>query len=43
MEHLPLGRVLDQIACWQISECGVQERRTVKGSLMAQMDRFYGK
>lgn len=27
VETLPLGRVLDQIACYQIAECGATERR----------------
>lgn len=26
-ETLPLGRVLDQIACYQIAECGAKEKR----------------
>lgn len=25
VENLPIGRVLDQIACWQIAECGAKE------------------
>lgn len=40
--HLPLGRMLDQIACWQIAECGAKEKHTVRGSLMEQMERYYG-
>ena len=27
VENLPIGRVLDQIACWQIAECGAKEAR----------------
>lgn len=42
MEHLPLGRVLDQIACWQIAECGAQERHRAAGSLGEQMRQYYG-
>ena len=26
VSNLPLGQVLDQIACWQIAECGEKEK-----------------
>lgn len=42
VENLPLGRVLDQIACWQIAECGAQERVRPAGSLADQMRQYYG-
>lgn len=31
VEYLPLGRVCDQIACWQISACGAKEKMTSGG------------
>lgn len=37
--NLPIGQVFDQIACWQIAECGAREKRRPKGSLMEQMKR----
>jgi hypothetical protein len=39
VDHLPLGRVLDQIACYQIAECGAKEksRRARSGDLFEQM------
>lgn len=42
VDHLPLGLVLDQIACWQIARCGAEERTAAKGSLMSQMAQYYG-
>lgn len=38
VENLPIGRVLDQIACWQIAECGAKEARS--GDLFEQMRRL---
>lgn len=38
VENLPIGRVLDQIACWQIAECGAKEARG--GDLFEQMRRM---
>jgi len=36
--NLPVGQVLDQIACWQIAECGEKEKKKKPaGSLMQQM------
>lgn len=43
VENLPIGQVFDQIACWQISACGVKEKRVASGSLMDQMKQFYGR
>ena len=40
VENLPIGRVFDQIACWQIAECGAVERHRARGSLMEQMNRL---
>lgn len=38
VRHLPLGHVLDQIACWQIAECGAKQLpRRDGGSLFDQM------
>lgn len=37
-----MGLVLDQIACYQIAKCGAQERTAAKGSLMSQMERYFG-
>lgn len=37
VRNLPLGQVLDQIACCNIAEHGAKERRTVSGSLFEQM------
>lgn len=37
IDNLPMGRVFDQIACWQIAECGAKERHRPTGSLMEQM------
>lgn len=44
VDHLPLGRVLDQIACYQIAECGAKEKvRSVKGGdLFEQMRQLGG-
>ncbi len=42
IEDMPLGTVFDQIACFQIAECGVREKRTTGGSLMEQMRRLCG-
>lgn len=42
VDHLPLGRVFDQIACYQIAQCGAEERTAARGSLMSQMARYYG-
>ncbi len=25
VENLPIGQVFDQIACWQIAECGAKQ------------------
>lgn len=36
--HLPVGEVLDQIACWKIAEKGAKEKRRSGGSLFEQMD-----
>lgn len=33
-----MGRVFDQIACWQIAECGAKERSS--GDIFAQMVRY---
>lgn len=38
VENLPIGRVLDQIACWQIAECGAKEAGD--GDLFEQMRRL---
>ena len=38
VENLPIGRVLDQIACWQIAECGAKEAGG--GDLFEQMRRL---
>lgn len=35
VRNLPIGRVLDQIACWQITECGAKD--ATKTDLFAQM------
>ena len=40
VRNLPIGRVFDQIACWQIAECGAKEKRRSSGSLMEQMNRL---
>lgn len=42
IEDLPLGTVFDQIACFQIAECGAREKKVNGGSLMEQMRRNYG-
>ncbi len=42
IENLPLGMVFDQIACYQIAECGAREKKATGGSLMEQMQRAYG-
>lgn len=39
VEYLPVGRVFDQIACWQIAECGAKEKIQRGGSLFEQMSR----
>lgn len=38
VRNLPIGQVLDQIACWQIAECGAKERSS--GDIFAQMTRY---
>lgn len=38
VRNLPMGRVFDQIACWQIAECGAKEKNG--GDLFAQMSRL---
>ena len=43
VENLPLGQVFDQIACWQIAMCGAKEKRRASGSLMEQMNQYYGR
>lgn len=43
VRNLPIGRVFDQIACWQIAECGAKELRRASGSLFEQMSRFKGR
>lgn len=43
VDHLPLGRVFDQIACYKIDRCGAEEKRAAAGSLMAQMTDYYGR
>ena len=40
MDHLPIGRVFDQIACYQIARCGAKERTAARGSLMSQMAAY---
>lgn len=40
VEYLPMGRVFDQIACWQIAECGAKEKLRRGGSLFEQMSRY---
>ena len=40
VENLPMGRVFDQIACWQIAECGAKERVVSNDSLFAQMSKL---
>lgn len=43
VSHLPIGRVLDQIACYQIAECGGKEKtRRTGGDLFEQMRRLGG-
>lgn len=44
VSNLPLGRVLDQIACYQIAECGMKEKKQKQtgGSLFEQMSRLGG-
>lgn len=38
VRNLPVGQVLDQIACWQIAQCGAKEKKKPRiGSLMEQM------
>lgn len=42
VRNLPLGRVFDHIACWQIAECGAKEKKGKMrsgGSLYEQMKR----
>lgn len=39
VENLPMGRVFDQIACWQIAECGAKEKFVSNDSLFDQMKR----
>lgn len=43
VDHFPAGSVFDQIACWQIAECGAKEKKRISGSLAAQMKRYYGR
>lgn len=38
-----MGRVFDQIACWQIAECGAKEKVRRGGSLFDQMSRYSGR
>ena len=40
VRNLPIGLVLDQIACWQISACGAKERRRLSGDLFEQMSQI---
>ena len=40
VDHLPMGKVFDQIACWQISACGAKERKRFTGDLFEQMSRL---
>lgn len=40
VRNLPVGLVLDQIACWQIAECGARERRRLHGDLFEQMSQI---
>lgn len=42
VDNLPLGRVFDQIAVWQICECGAKEIYRLKGSLFEQMQSLKG-
>lgn len=37
-----MGRVFDQIACWQIDRYGAKEKRAARGSLMSQMTQYFG-
>ena len=43
MDHLPIGLVLDQIACYRIAQCGEEEKKAAAGSLMEQMAAHYGR
>jgi len=43
VDHLPLGLVFDQIACYQIARCGAKERTAARGSLMSQMTQYFGR
>lgn len=40
VRNLPVGLVLDQIACWQIAECGAKEHRRLSGDLFEQMSQI---
>jgi hypothetical protein len=44
VNHLPIGRVLDQIACYQIAECGAKEAKAARfgGDLFEQMRHMGG-
>ena len=43
VNHLPIGRVLDQIACYQIAECGAKEKKqSTGGDLFEQMRQLGG-
>lgn len=35
-----MGRVFDQIACWQIAECGAKEKFVSNDSLFDQMSKL---
>lgn len=37
-----MGRVFDQIACYQIARCGATAKTVSGGSLMSQMMQYYG-
>ena len=39
VHNLPIGAVLDQIACYQIAH-GAKEKRILKGSLFEQMNQL---
>lgn len=43
VRNIPIGMVLDQIACYQISECGAVERTKNSGSLFEQMSGLKGR
>ena len=40
VRNIPIGMVLDQIACYQIAECGAIEVNHPAGSLFEQMSQI---